>query len=408
MQTQIVQNNWLTILLAPMQEANSTTVQILAHAWSIYETRQTNWISHFLEHMFFKWGIKYKTPKEVAATIDAIWGNFNAFTWDYIAWYYVKSAPDYTNIALDVLSDMLVNAQFPQAEMEREKWVVIQEIMMYNDLPQKLVLDKFQRFYYGNNPYGWPTLGSVENIKSFSREHLFAHKQWLYTKDNLIIIVAWKIQDQDKIVELIGKLFKDLPNKKTINKPPFPTQRPSKHEEFFEKWTEQVHLVIWGPGFKIDQEQKYAAGLLNVILGGNMSSRLFQQIREKRWLCYYIGSSHYASVDDGLLLIRAGLEKQRFEYGKQAIFEELEKIKKWDVTEEEFQKAQGYIQWKTKMGIETSDQLADFVWEQYLLQDKIQSLEDILNHYKKVSLEDIKNIAKQLLQKSNLYSYWIQ
>ena len=408
METQVIKNNNLTIVLAPMQDANSTTIQILANAGSIYEERATNGISHFLEHMFFKGGLKYKTPKEVAATIDAIWGNFNAFTWDYVAWYYVKSAPEYFWIALDVLADMLVNAQFPQAEMEREKWVVIQEIMMYNDLPQKLVLDKFQRFYYGDNPYWWATLGSVENIKSFTREHLFEHKQSLYTKDNLIIIVAGKIQDQQKLVDQIGKLFKNLPEKKTKQKPPFPSQKPDKHEDFFQKWTEQVHLVIGGPGFKLDQPQKYPAGLLNVILGGNMSSRLFQQIREKRGLCYYIGSAHYASVDDGLLLIRAWLEKQRFEWGKEAIFEELEKIKKWDISEEEFQKAQGYIQGKTKMWIETSDQLADFVGEQYLLKWEIESLEQILSHYQKVNLEDIKKTAEQMLQKDKLYSYWIQ
>ena len=119
-----------------MKDSNSTTVQILAKAGSIYETRETNGISHFLEHLFFKWWKKYKTPKEVAEAVDSFGWGFNAFTWEEYAWYYVKSAPEFVEKSIDVLWDMILNAQFPQAEMEREKWVVIQEIMMYEEILQ--------------------------------------------------------------------------------------------------------------------------------------------------------------------------------------------------------------------------------------------------------------------------------
>jgi len=157
----------------------------------------------------------------------------------------------------------------------------------------------------------------------------------------------------------------------------------------------------------MNDPRRYAAGILNVALGGNMSSRLFQEIREKRGLSYYVGSSHYSSPDDGLLLIRAGLEKQRFDWGKQAIYELLEDVKNKGISEEEYQKSLGYITGKTKMGIETSDQLADFVGEQYLLKGKIETLQEILENYKKVKQQDIQKVAEQMLEKNNLYAYWI-
>jgi len=140
--------------------------------------------------MFFKGGIKYPDPKTVAETVDAYGGEFNAYTSDEYAGYYIKCAPQYVPTSLDVLADMLVHAQFPKDELEREKDVVIQEIMMYEDMPQRQVMEKRQTWYYGDNPYGWSTLGPVDNIKSFSQEYLFAHKEALYTKDNLVIVIA--------------------------------------------------------------------------------------------------------------------------------------------------------------------------------------------------------------------------
>jgi predicted Zn-dependent peptidase len=407
MKIEIKDINWIKTIFAELPESNSTTIQVLVKAWSVYETKEINWISHFLEHMFFKGWIKYKTPKDVAATIDEIWGEFNAFTGEEYAWYYVKSAPDYIERALDVLADMLVNAQFPQEELEREKWVVIQEIKMYEDLPQKLVIDKFKLFYYWDNSYWRPVLWPEENILKFTRDDLFNYKESLYTKDNSIIIISWAIPNKKQIEDSIANLFKNLPTKKTREKPNFPWIKPEKHEDFYKKWTQQNHIVIWIPWFNLFDERKYAAALLATILWGNMSSILFQEVREKRWLCYYIWASHYANPEDWLFLIRSGLQKDKFEEWKKLINEILDKISSWNIPEEEFIKAKWFLIGKTKMWIETSDQLADFVGEQYLLKWKIETLDQIVEKIKNTSFEEVKNIAKNL-SSENRYVYWIE
>lgn len=407
MKYEIKKINGLDCVFIPMKDANSTTVEILAKAGSIYETKDTNWISHFLEHLFFKWWKKYRTPKEVAEAVDSFGWEFNAFTGDEYAGYYVKSAPEFVERSIDVLGDMIINAQFPLEEMEREKWVVIQEIMMYEDNPPALVIDKWKEFFFWNNSYGRSTLWPVKNIKKFTREDLIKHKKWLYTKDNLILIISGKIENQENIEKLISEIFQNLPEKKQIKKPKFLDLVPKKQKDVYKKKTEQNHLIISAKWFKWTDKEKYAANVLSTILGWNMSSRLFQNIREKEWLCYYIWARHYSDPDSGFFLIRAGLEKWRFDFGVEKIYAELERIAKWDITQEEFKKAIWYTIGQLQMWIESSDEMANFVWNQYLIYGEIKSLEEILEIYKNLKLEDVLKIVDKF-KKENLYQYWIE
>ncbi len=397
---------WVETILADMPDSNSTTVLILVKAWSIYETAQTNGISHFLEHMFFKGWKKYTNPKIVAETIDEIWWEFNAFTWEEYAWYYVKSSPEHVNISIDVLWDMLVDAQFPKDELEREKWVIIQEYMMYEDMPRELAMEKFKRFYYGDNSFGWSTLGTVENIKSFNQDHFFSHKNSLYTKDNLVVIVAWKIVDSKALEQLIWETFKDLPSATSYPKPVFLNQKPSLKSDFFDKKTQQNHLVIWAKWFDMFDDQRYASNILWTILWWNMSSRLFQEIREKRGLCYYISSFHDSSFHDWVFYIRAWIEKDRFDYGLKSIYQQLEDIAKGNFSQEDFDKAVWYFTWIRQINLETSDQIAWFVWHQYLFKKEIESLPSLLDNYRKLTLDDVKSVAN-IIKDDNLYLYYI-
>ena len=398
---------WIDCVFAPMDDANSTTVEILTKAGSIYETRENNWISHFLEHLFFKWWKKYKTPKDVAEAVDNFGWEFNAFTGDEYAGYYVKSAPEFVSKSIDVLWDMMVHAAFPEDEMQREKWVVIQEIMMYEDNPSALVLDKWKEYYFGDNSYGRATLGPKENVENFTREDLIEHKRDLYTKDNLIVIIAWKIENQSKLEEQLWEIFWELPSEKRIKQPAFPDVLPESHEWVYKKKTEQNHLVISARWFDGNDKQKYAANVFASILWWNMSSRLFQNIREKEGLCYYIRASHYSSPDNWFFMIRAWLEKWRFEFGVNKIYEELEKISKWDITQEEFKKAIWYNVWQLQMWIESSDELANFVWRQHLLYGRVRTLDEVLEIYHNMKIEDVIAIAKKF-EKENLYKYWIE
>ncbi len=394
-------------IFVPNNQANSVTIEILSKAWSVYEQAHTNGISHFLEHMFFKWGKKYPTPKSVAAAVDRFGGQFNAYTGDEYAGYYVKAAPQFLREAVDVLGDMMTNPQFPLEELEREKGVVIQEIKMYEDNPQRLVYDKWQRYFYGDNSYGWSTLGPEENIKSFNQDMLFAHKQSLYTKDNIVITVAGRIDDMTGLQSQIADIFTDLPDHRTIDRPLFIQHSPDKQVSFYDKWTEQNHLVISAKGLAGSDDARYTATILSTILGGNMSSRLFQNVREKQWLCYYIGARHYTSYDHGVFFIRAGIDKDRFDFGLEKIFDEVAAISTGDISDEEFGDAVGNSIGKLQMGIESSDDIATFFWMQQLIYGQIETLDDQVAAFEKIKKSDVQDMAN-MLQKGNLYLYYIK
>lgn len=394
-------------IFAPMIDANSITIEIMCKAGSIYETKDNNGISHFLEHLFFKWGKKYPTPKSVAEAVDKFGGEFNAYTGEEYAGYYVKCAPEFINKAIDVLGDMMIHPAFPKEELEREKGVVIQELKMYEDNPMALVMQKWQEYYFWDNSYGRATIGTEANIRSFDQEKLFAHQADLYTKDNLIIIIAGKIADEAALSKQLEETFGTLPAQKKISKPPFVQTLPTDKVAFYDKKTEQNHLIISAPGFAGDDEHRYAASVLATILGGNMSSRLFQNIREKQGLCYYIKAQHMSIQDTGIFLIRAGIDKARFDFGLEKIFEEIARIANGDITQEEFDNAIGYSEGQIQMGIESSNEMSNFLGEQLLIYDKIETLEDILDKYKKLTLADIQAIASKL-SKENCFLYYIQ
>lgn len=398
---------WIDSIFVPMKDSNSTTVLILAKAWSIYETRKNNWISHFLEHNFFKWWKKYETPKVVSEAVDSFGGTFWAFTSETHAGYYVKSAPEFIGRWLDVLWDMIMNARFPQDEMEREKWVVIQEVKMNEDQAMSLALDKWQEFFYWDNSYWRTILWPVKNIKKFTRDDLIKHKLDLYTKDNLIIVIAWKIVDQKAVEDQISGLFADLPEKRRIEKPSFPWILSTEKEWKLVKWTAQNHLIISAKWFDWNDDRRYSAWILSTILWWNMSSRLFQNVREKEWLCYYIRATHNSSPHDWFFFIRAWMEKERFDFWVEKIIWELQKISTWDITKKEFDNAIWFNVWQYQMWIESSNEMADFVWTQYLLYWEIKTLDDILAKIKNVKIEDVVAVA-DCLNEEYLYKYWIE
>ncbi|MCX6824783.1 MAG: pitrilysin family protein [candidate division SR1 bacterium] len=394
-------------LFAPMEDAYSVTIEIMCKAGSIYENRENNGISHFLEHLFFKGGNKYPTPKAVAEAVDKFGGEFNAYTGDEYAGYYVKCAPEFIDRAIDVLADMMNHAKFPTDELEREKGVVIQELKMYEDNPMSMAMQKWQGYYFGDNSFGRPIIGTEKNVLSFTQQMLFEHKTDLYTKDNLIISIAGKIENKQAVIDQLAKEFIDIPTSKRANKPTFIQTLPTQHTESYEQKNEQTHLVISAPGFHGNDETRYAANVLATILGGNMSSRLFQNIREKEGLCYYIKANHMTQEDTGTFLIRAGIDKQRFDFGVERIFEEIQKISEGNITQEEFENAIGYNEGQIQMGIESSDEMSSFIGSQYLIYKKIDTPEDVLKKYKSLTLEDIKSVAKKL-SKENLYLFYIK
>lgn len=399
---------WIDCVFAPMNDIHSVTIQIMCKAWSTYETIEQSWIAHCLEHMFFKWWERYKNQKEVSETLDSIWADYNASTWSDIVEYFVKCAPEFVEKAMDVLADMLMNAKFDKKELEKEKWVIIQEMKMRDDNPRLLLSNKWKYWYFWENSFGRPTIWNEETVNSFTSSDLRNYKDSLYTKDNLIIVVAGKWADNEKLRDLIEKYFGWMKDKKSVDQPDFPNLFPKEHESFFKKWTEQNHLIISANGILwTDVERRYAAKVLAGVLWWNMSSRLFQNIRTKEWLCYYIWAYHGACPYNWIFMIRAWMDKNRFEFWLKRIREEIENLAKNGVTQEEFEKAIWYLQWQLQMWIETSDEMASFLGEQYLMYNEIETLEDSLKAYKKLTLNDVNQLSG-MLDLEKCYTYHIE
>lgn len=419
MKYQIHDIDGVKTILMNLPDANSTTVQVFVNAGSVYESEDNNGISHFLEHMFFKWWRKYHNSREVAMVVDSFGGEFNAYTGKDIASYYVKSAPDYIYQSMDVLSDMLIYAAFPEEELETEKWVVIQEMKMNNDNPQRLMSLNASRRFYGNNGYGRSIIWSEKTVLDITRQNLLDWKNNLYNKNNLTLVIVGRLPDEAELKAKVSEYFANIPDGVRYEKPAFDINSITKEKSsFYDKWTEQNHLLmrcngpIWDADDVVKQKEFAAATLAMVVFGGNMSSRLFQEIREKKGLCYYI----HAGVSDSLvkwdiwignIYISAWLDKSQRDMAISDIQDQIDLLGQKGISESEFVMAKWYKLGWLQMGIETTDQRAEFLWPEYLQEGKILDLNYVYRLYDSLTLEDVNNSIKWFT-KDNFYLYYIK
>ncbi len=390
----------LRILTAQSDGTESVTVLVFAGAGSRYEVQKERGISHFLEHMFFKGGKKYRNTKEVSAAIDGIGGDFNAFTGKEYAGYYVKVASKDVELACDVISDMLLHATFPQEEIEKERGVIMEEERMYQDTPMYRAGWDFEELLFGDHPLGWDTIGTEQVIRSVNQADFQKHKDDLYSAENLVVAFAGKIKP-DKANKLGEKYFGAIGGKHARSFEPFTTYNPKK--VFLRtKNTEQAHLVLGVPGLSSMDKDHFALKLLAVILGGNMSSRMFLNIREARGLCYYIATDTDNYLDAGALSTRAGVDQSRLHEAIAAIKKEYETCAKKGVTDEEVQRAKDYLKGKITLSLEDSEERAHFYGKQQLLYPHTRDIEEYFSEIDKVTKKQIDTVAKKLLKNEEL------
>ena len=390
----------LPVIIAPTEGTAAVTVLVFAGAGSRYEVQGDRGISHFLEHMFFKGGKKYKNAAEVSMAIDGVGGDFNAFTGKEYAGYYVKVDNSHTELACDVLGDMLLHATFPQDEIEKERGVIIEEYRMYQDTPMYQAGWDFETLVYGDQPLGWDTIGTEQVIRSVNQKDFMKHKDELYTPDNLVVTFAGNVTEE-KAMQLAEKYFGGIGGKKAKK---FDAVKPhaGKRVALTNKQTEQAHLVLGVEAKAALDNDYFAQKLLSVILGGSMSSRMFLRIREARGLCYYISTSTDNYLDTGLLSTRAGVDQTRLHEAISAIRHEYEVCAKDGVTEEELTRAKQFLQGKITLSMEDSEERAHFFGKQQLLYPKTRDLPEYFKEIAKVSVKQVNDLAKNLLATDRL------
>jgi len=397
----ITQPNGLKIILTPIEGTKSVTVLCLVGAGSRYETSDINGISHYLEHMFFKGAKHFKNAAEVAGAIDGVGGNFNAFTAKEYAGYYVKLASHQKEVAFDVIGDMMTGATFLKEEIEKERSVIMEEYNMYQDTPMYQVGWDFEKLLFGDQPMGWDQIGTKETINSFQRDQFVEYKEKLYTPDNTVISISGHF-DEDEVMNFISKYFPMPNSKRAFDFKPYVEMQSKKKVVLKHKKTEQGHIIVGFPGLPACHEDEYAEKILSVILGGNMSSRMFMSVREAQGLCYYIRTSTDDYTDVGVISTSAGVNVESVEQAITAIMAEYKKIQEEDISEAELAKAKEFMKGKIILSLEDSEEYAHMMGRQALLHDNVRSVDEILKKIDAVSSADIKRIAKQLLSEDKV------
>ncbi len=395
--------NGLRVITIPIKDAKSVTVLILVGTGSKYETKDINGMSHFLEHMFFKGTKKRPTTLKISETLDMIGGQYNAFTSKEVTGFWAKVDKKHVDVALDWISDMFLHSKFEAQEIEREKGVVIEELNMYLDTPTSYVSELFEDLLYKDQPAGWRIVGEKENILNFTREKMVDYYQSHYSPQNTVICVAGDVSKQyieRKIQSYFSRVKESqVPQKKATK------ELQSKPEALvFHKKTDQTHFCLGVRTFDMYDPRKYALTLLAIMLGGNMSSRLFISVRERHGLAYYIHTSLDATTDTGYLVTQAGIKSDALEKAIGLILDEYRSLARRGVLPKELKKAKDYLRGSMSLSLDATDAQASFYATSELMENNLMTPEEKLKLIDKVTTAQIKKVAQEIfvLGKLNL------
>jgi predicted Zn-dependent peptidase len=396
-----VLSNGLRIVTAPIKDNPSVTILVMVSAGSKYESKETNGLSHFLEHMVFKGTPKRPKAIDISRELDGIGAHYNAFTSQEFTGYYAKADVRHFDTILDVVSDMYLHPLFDESEIYKEKGVIVEEIRMYKDLPQQHVHDVFMALLYGDQPAGWNVAGTEANVNSFRKKDFLEYRKEHYVAESTTVIVAGNI-DEAKAVKAVEKAFAGIPRAKKKDKDGVKESQsmPQVKTEF--KETDQTHIVIGFRAFPILDRRIPAIQVLTTVLGRGMSSRLFSKMRDELGICYYIRAEHTPFTDHGMMTISAGVDNSRVEEAVKVILSECDRLRQEAVSAPELKKAKDYISGTTMLELETSDARAEFCGYQEILKNAIESPDELIKKIQKVSAAEIMADAKEIFRDMSL------
>lgn len=395
--------NKASVILVPQRDTQSTTFLVMYPVGSRYESQKMSGVSHYIEHLMFKGTKKRKNTLTLTREIDRLGAEYNAFTGKESTGYYIKVDVKYTEVALDILSDMLFNSTFDPKEMEKEKPVIVEELRMYRDNPMMNIDSVFEQNMFAG-ALGRDIGGTDAHVMGFKRDDVLAFKSKYYHPGAMTIIVAGKIDE--KIKQLVETYFaaEKSGKKSALHLEPAELCSSKKADRIVvqQKQTDQAQLMLGFPGFNHTADENSAVSVLNTIFGGSMSSRLFIQVRERRGLAYMVrsGSDHYR--DMGYVYVRAGLEAKNINKAIGVIHDEMEKIIKKGVTKRELEDAKTHIRGSVTLSFEDSSTQANWYARQALFQPVIKTPEEELKEIESVSLSDIQSIAKKIFDWNKL------
>ncbi len=387
--------NGLTVLSEKMDHIRSVSMGIWIKSGSRHEDPLVNGISHFVEHMVFK-GTSHRSAEDIARQVDSIGGNMDAFTGKETICFNVKVLDEHLPIAVDVLSDMVLHPTFDGKEIVRERGVILEEIKMDEDNPDYLVHEIFTQNFFKDHPLGKPILGTKETVRRFDQEAILNYYGGKFAPGNMIISAAGNL-DHHEFVELLRERFGQLPpvSNGWHDTPPKPNSRIILRNK---KSLEQVQICVGVPSYSISHTRRYVTYVLNTLLGGGMSSRLFQNVREKRGLVYSIFSELNPFRDAGMLSVYAGTSRESASKVVQAIVNEFRQLKEVPITEDELKRAKDQLKGSLMLSLESSTARMSNLARQEMYYDHFINMDEIIKRIQAVTVEDLLQSANELFK----------
>lgn len=393
--------NELRVITVPMTDNPTVTVLCLVEAGSKYETKEISGLSHFLEHMCFKGTEKRPKSIDIAGELDRLGAEYNAFTAQEFTGYYAKAATRHLDTILDVVTDIYQHSTFPREEMEKEKGVICEEINMYQDVPQKHVQDVVMELLYGDTPAGWNIAGTKETVQSFSRDNFVDYHGKHYVSGKTVVVVSGNINES----EVFGKVehaFASMKTGKHHDKIKVDDTQSDVGITLEYKETDQTHFVLGVRSFDTYHASNPIIRVMSTVLGGGMSSRLFQKVRGEMGAAYYVGAGNDTFTDHGFFQVASGVDSKKTFDVISAILSEMKRLKTEPLSKEELRKAKDYMGGGLLLGLESSDDLAEFYGYQEILRKNVKTADEVLSEIEKVSVEDVLSVANQIFTTERL------
>lgn len=394
-----VLENGLTIIGEEIPYVKSISLGVWINAGSRIEDEEISGVSHFIEHMLFK-GTKNRTSKQLASEIDNLGGQINAFTSKECTCYYVKLLDSHIDIGIDVLSDMILNSKFNEDDLDKERSVIIEELKMYEDSPEDLAYDLLTENIYKNDPLGMNIIGTEESLKRLNREKLLDYFNKYYVPNNSVIAISGNF-NFDEIINKIEEKFKAW-NKMNVNvdikKAEFKSCFLTKNKDI-----EQVNLAMSLEAVPLENDKEvYALAVINTVFGGSISSRLFQKIREEKGLVYSIYSSQSLYRKCGELGIFASMSNENLKEVYESIIEEIKIVKKYYLTDQEIKESKEQLKGSYILGLESTSSRMMSIGRSLLLNNKVESTDDILKSIDNVDRETVKTVIDKIFNLDKL------